>query len=140
MTFFEKSKSLNNLVAGKSFEENLGNAQIASVSDIRLDPGWSCSDSTCQTDDDSNFLTCDECKRNVHFKCTKLPAYQVQRFIKMENQKFVCINCTQIEAKIMEVFSSSPSTQNGSNLDIIEQRITELKDTIIQKLDIIINN
>ena len=39
-----------------------------------------CTQEKCIGGDDENKITCNKCKRAVHFVCTKLPLYQLKLF------------------------------------------------------------
>ena len=45
-------------------------------------------------DKDDGVIVCSECFAILHYKCTKLPAYQLHRFLTARNyRKFVCGSC-----------------------------------------------
>ena len=49
-----------------------------------------CTSTECfdESENDAKFkLTCSECKRQVHYKCTKLPAYQIQCSLDIKAKK-----------------------------------------------------
>ena len=48
---------------------------------ISLDQENICTESKCIENNDMNKLQCGQCKRKVHYKCTRLPAYQLQRYL-----------------------------------------------------------
>ena len=63
-----------------------------------------CITSNCIKEEDIDILSCDRCQRNVHYRCSMLPAYQIQLFqMKTRQHKFVCINCVNVDAKILEL-------------------------------------
>ena len=66
-----------------------------------------CTNSECTNDDtesDSKRLQCNKCKRRVHFKCTLLPAYQLQRYLTFEANysKYLCMNCVNVPEDLNE--------------------------------------
>ena len=93
-----------------------------------------CSDAACIEDQDKNSLKC-VCERLVHYRCTKLPAYQIQVINKKRNYSFHCQNCMEVPESLLELVparkarsqqlqaSKSTRTQN----DEYEKTIKTLK-------------
>ena len=73
--------------------------------DSSLDETYRCSTSACIADQNENQLRCGECKRFVHFRCTMLPAYQIQIFIN-KRMKFTCCNCVNIQNDLVHLLKS----------------------------------
>ena len=63
-----------------------------------------CTPTGCLSDDDQYKLECRQCKRLVHYKCTRLPHYQIQQFMTNGYRKYVCENCTEVQPYLSEVF------------------------------------
>ena len=60
-----------------------------------------CTLSKCTDDQDTDVLKCYKCLRQVHYRCTSLPAYQIQVFIKKRTNKFECQNCVEVDSKLL---------------------------------------
>ena len=72
-----------------------------------------CTSVKCIQDEDIYKLECYDCKRRVHYKCTKLPAFQVQLFLTKHYRRFVCVNCIDVPEYLSDLM---PSGQ----VDVIE--------------------
>ena len=54
-----------------------------------------CNYPLCDTEN-GDVIVCGDCLAGVHFKCSKLPAYQIHRFITTKNyRKYVCESCCE---------------------------------------------
>ena len=88
-----------------------------------------CDNSKCVADDDSDVLQCDRCQRNVHYRCSMLPAYQIQLFLQKTTRKnkFVCINCVQVDERILELVPikqrSQPSLKREQELESLRREV-----------------
>ena len=71
-----------------------------------------CTKNKCTEDDETRTIKCNNCNRKVHFECTQLPPYQLERFVSFGkfHLKYVCENCTVI-----------PKTSKLQNYDWSEQ-------------------
>ena len=67
-----------------------------------------CTDSQCLKDEDEDCLSCEKCKRKVHYRCTKLPAYQIQTIIGIRSQKYYCQNCVKVSKQLLELVPNKP--------------------------------
>ena len=56
----------------------------------------------CIDDQEQHFLTCKICEKRFHFRCTQLPGYQIQLFLKGRTPKYVCQSCTPVTKEIDE--------------------------------------
>ena len=56
----------------------------------------------CLQDDDKDVVQCHDCKQQVHFKCTCLPAYQITLF-NDTGRRFTCEMCTQVDEDIVQL-------------------------------------
>ena len=79
-----------------------------------------CATTDCTYDNDKYKAECAKCKRLVHYRCTSLPTYQLQLFLRKGYQKFICRKCVEI-----------PSYLHASSLN---QNEAHLK-TVIEKLE-----
>ena len=62
-----------------------------------------CTLSNCIDDQDADVLKCYKCKRRVHYRCTRLPAYQIQVFINKRIYKYECQNCVEVDQKLLDL-------------------------------------
>ena len=61
-----------------------------------------CSVMECEMENSKFMLACSKCKRLTHYRCTKLPAYQVTLFMKKGYRLYVCILCVgEIDEEIL---------------------------------------
>ena len=66
-------------------------------------PASICTDADCVDDQDENSLKCTKCERSVHYRCTKLPAYQIHLINKKRNYSFHCQNCVEVPKSLLEL-------------------------------------
>ena len=76
-----------------------------------------CTPTACTEDLNQRNLQCDKCKRKVHYKCTRLPLYQLQQYVTFGNnyRKYNCENCVEIQNDLLEVI---PKTLSNERLNI----------------------
>ena len=96
-----------------------------------------CSSRTCRKDDDIYQLECAKCQRLVHYKCTKLPAYQLQRFLTTKYRKFMCVNCVEVPTYLAELVPDDDNSvsyaktmkelTNALNQSVKENEIHQVK-------------
>ena len=59
------------------------------------------------TDENGDYLKfqCNNCKRWVHFKCTRLPMYQIQLFLTSGTKysKYVCVSCVNVSKGLYDL-------------------------------------
>ena len=93
-------------------------------------PASICTDVVCAQDQDENSLKCVKCERFVHYRCTNLPAYQIQIIIKKRNYSFQCQNCVEVSKSLLELVPTrkvrSQQLQSAKSLRLknIEQEKT----------------
>ena len=73
-----------------------------------------CNSKQCVDDQDKDSLTCTKCKRSIHYRCTMLPAYQIQMFVNLKSHRFRCQNCVDVSPEILELclLYTSPSPRD----------------------------
>ena len=49
----------------------------------------------CGIPSDPQMIDCNKCNRYTHFRCTKLPDYQISQFMVKGYRKYVCSNCCE---------------------------------------------
>ena len=79
---------------------------MSSDLDSSFDETLKCSTSACINDQDQNRIQCGDCKRSVHYRCTMLPAYQIQLFINKRSMKFSCANCVTVQKNLVDLLKS----------------------------------
>lgn len=62
-----------------------------------------CTDKCCMDDEVEHTLNCAKCLRKVHYRCTQLPAYQIQAIITTRLNKYLCQNCIQPTNELKEM-------------------------------------
>ena len=106
----------------------------------------------CNTEDSDEMIQCSNCKRWVHYTCTKLPAYMLKQLC-IKNRKYHCELCIGISVdnlpqytaepavhqKLVQVFNkdsqtddTSPETQDKmsqTEVDVLLKNNLELKST-----------
>lgn len=80
---------------------------MSSDFDSSLNETFKCSTSACIiNNEDPNYIQCSDCKRHVHYRCTMLPAYQLQVFINKRTMKFSCANCVTVQKNLVDLLKS----------------------------------
>ena len=105
-----------------------------------------CSSSKCVDvkDNDKFKLTCSDCKRSVHYKCTKLPVYHIQQLLDViktrKGNKFKCVNCVDIDKELYEHMKerqdeneSTPQGDNPNNLRNI-RNLRNMNNELLQEV------
>ena len=67
-----------------------------------------CLQHICAEDDDQYKLECKECRRLVHYRCTELPLYQIERFLTKGYSRFICISCVSVSEYLKDIVPNSP--------------------------------
>ena len=62
-----------------------------------------CNQTVCVIDEDPHKLSCKECGRLIHYGCTELPSYQLQKFLTKKYHLFICRNCVTIEEYLIDI-------------------------------------
>ena len=113
-------------------------------SDIDISLGLEniCTESLCIENKDINKLQCGQCKRKVHYKCTRLPAYQLQRYLVASlgqyYSKFLCSNCVVVPDSIQKELTAADNivslknelTMQKEKIELYEQELRELRKLI----------
>ena len=100
-----------------------------------------CTPEQCTDDQDKDFLKCVKCARQVHFRCTRLPAYQIQLFAnsKTKHYQFQCEKCVTVEQKLLELIPnrerSHPSLKTEREMESLRRDIKGCKNVIMQKVE-----
>ena len=85
-----------------------------------------CTLSKCIENEDEYHLVCVLCKRKVHYECSELPVYEIQRIISCTSNSYKCINCVRVPKSLMKIMSERRYRNIGKEV--------EEKDTIISQL------
>ena len=100
-----------------------------------------CTPEECTNDQDNDFLKCDKCARKVHYRCTRLPAYQIQLFISSTTKQyqFQCEKCVTVEQKLLELVPnrerSHPSLKTEREMESLRRDIKGCENVIKQKVE-----
>ena len=90
-----------------------------------------CSPQKCFFKDESSkdvALQCRKCHRAVHYKCSRLPSYQIQLCLSFEERRYQCPNCIKVSQQVLE------------ELELSRKDTTEINDNSKKKVNTIINN
>ena len=122
-------------------EENIDVTVRSSDIDISLgmDMEIKCTINACIEDNEINKLQCGQCKRKVHYKCSRLPAYQLQRYLVASlgqyYSKFLCANCVNVPDSILKEMTMSDNlislenelTMQQEKIEAYEKELHELR-------------
>ena len=86
-----------------------------------------CCTQLCESDEDKYKLECKKCNRLVHYRCTRLPLYQIEHFMKSGYSRFICANCTTIQKYLLDI----PASSNVAPL--LRTEVERLKQLLAQK-------
>ena len=78
-----------------------------------------CSSTNCFDDEDQHKFECIRCKKLIHYRCTRLPTYQIAHFLTTNYRRYICINCTKVPEYVADAMkgSSPPSVTVQKNND-----------------------
>jgi len=97
------------------------------TSSDRTDALLICTDSQCVDDQDKDSLKCLKCQRSVHYRCTKLPAYQIHVIKSRRNYGFYCENCVTVPQDLLELVPkrqrSQPSLKTSKEIDRLKREV-----------------
>ena len=81
-----------------------------------------CNISKCNANECDDTIVCGECDANIHYRCSKLPAYQLHRFLTARNyRKFVCeLCCGVIPMAIVENCADSNSPNSITSIEAVK--------------------
>lgn len=89
-----------------------------------------CTETHCNAiSEDTKTISCSKCRRTIHWKCTRLPPYQLQQFVAQNKEinTFVCVNCIEVQEELC-----SEMTQDGTDLmKVVEEQAKLI--TMLQK-------
>ena len=83
-------------------------SEIAMECDTNVANTMMCSQHTCAEDEDQYKLECKEYRRWIHYRCTKLPLYQIERFLTKGYSRFICINCVVVSEYLKDIVPNPP--------------------------------
>ena len=90
--------------------------------------------------EDPDVLKCGSCDRKVHYRCTRLPAYQIHVFkstTKKRTYIYQCQNCVDVPKDLLELIPnrerSQPSLQTTQELERLQQDVKTYTNTIKQQ-------
>ena len=90
-----------------------------------------CSPQRCFFKDENSkdvALQCRKCHSAVHYKCSRLPSYQIQLCLSFKERRYQCPNCTKVSQQVLE------------ELELSRKDTTEINDNPKKKVNTIINN
>ena len=74
------------------------------------------------------MIICGECSVAVHFKCSKLPAYQIHRFLTARNyRKYVCENSCSVPTDLTLKWNTNVTSSIKSTNNEELQQLSDLK-------------
>lgn len=77
-----------------------------------FDSSLNCSMTKCVEDETKEKLQCAECKNYYHYRCTQLPAYQIQAFIeKRIRRHYYCQNCITVPVELERLVNPTTKEQ-----------------------------
>ena len=95
-----------------------------------------CQKNNCINDTTEQTLLCSSCKKRVHFRCSLLPSYQLQRYITFGkgHSSYICESCVKVpqylqKYSVQEVFNE----QERKRSERFEKEIFKLKEVIQKK-------
>ena len=62
-----------------------------------------CTDDKCIDDQDKYIISCKKCSRKIHYRCTQLPAYQIQVYLKYKSIKYICQACVKPTENLIDM-------------------------------------
>ena len=94
--------------------------------------------STCTHDDDKYKLECTECHRLVHYRCTQLPAYQIQLFLIKGYRKYMGATCVVVPVYLREIVPRAQAP--SSHTKTITELTTALNESAVENETLLVNH
>lgn len=88
-----------------------------------LDDPEHCTKESCVNDEDLKRLPCTRCKRNVHYKCSRIPAYVLQMLVEKKYRHFVCINCMDVSKEIADIMDKSIGLNESKEMEELSKKL-----------------
>ena len=83
-----------------------------------------CNDTECMTsEDDEHTLVCIKCMRLVHYKCSKLPAYQIHVINTKRNYPFYCKNCVDVPQRLLNLVPTNERTLQEKEIERLKREV-----------------
>lgn len=104
------------------------------------DPETSSQCPECESPNNKSMIECISCKKWIHYGCTKLPRYELARYIRYKQRKYNCIACTMHDEKItitvekLPVFDTTNNTTctNSPDMSLVEVIKSQIKAELYQ--------
>ena len=91
-----------------------------------VDGAPQCTKACCIDDNDANKFHCGICKRNIHYRCSGLPVFQIHHFLHTNNyRKFVCESCTKVADHLKTIIPTPPQPDVNKEISDREKTIRE---------------
>ena len=74
---------------------------------------------------DNKRLICSDCKRGVHYRCTRLPVYQLECFVSKKHRKFTCAKCVVLTKEFVEEMADYDPDQSFG-VDALTQQLQDI--------------
>ena len=85
-----------------------------------------CTTVSCVNDEDPNKLICTKCKRYVHYKCSRIPAYVIQMFLEKKYRHFACINCMDVSKEIANIMDKSIGLNESKEIEELTETLRKV--------------
>ena len=93
-----------------------------------------CAAPSCQTEEDNETLLCAKCKKEFHYQCTNLPAYQIFKFTQIEYSLYECEGCVVIPTHMQEMLNSRihlhKCDRRSAEIDSLKSRLRQQENVI----------
>ena len=81
--------------------------------------------SCCVSERDDQKFQCNTCKREVHYRCTGLPLYQIYQFTTKNYRNFICKTCTQVPEHLNNVIPRPPAPVETQEISILRTTVKQ---------------
>lgn len=125
-------------------DDDIPNSDISSIDISTVETLPTCTVNNCYDPEEKSSLKCTntKCLRLVHFKCTKLPAYQVQIHLNNQTKRastkvkgtFICVNCVEVSKDVSSLCSNEEEDlkkiiqRRDQKIEKIEESKTKLSE------------
>ena len=111
---------------GQENQQDLTNEVASETTMPNTETISECTDEVCNEDKDQYKLECKRCHRFVHYKCTKLPLYQITLFVTKGYQRYICVNCVDIPDYLIDA-TPTTSTSSANDTEAVNKLYAALK-------------
>ena len=82
-------------------------------------------------------LSYESCKSVIHYECSKLPKYELAKYVRNRAKKYMCASCCEKDNKLSNIMNSLPTENCDYNdvLYLVKSELEKFKSTTLSSLE-----